>query len=177
MYQPQLYAIIVGAVLPIPFWLLQRRRPNSWAKYISTYDLSLAFYRMLLTASVVHRPVVLNGVSYIPPSVGINFSSWFLVGFIFQYIIRKRNFAWWSKFNYVTSAAVDIGAYSPSPGSLWMEGSWDGEGTVAAVIVIFFTLQFPKGGFSVNWWGNRIFQESMSISWAIFSACTVAHAT
>ncbi|KZV66463.1 OPT superfamily oligopeptide transporter [Peniophora sp. CONT] len=122
MYQPQLYAIIVGAILPIPFWLLQRRRPNSWAKYIST-------------------PVVLNGVSYIPPSVGINFSSWFLVGFIFQYVVRKRNFAWWSKFNYVTSAALDIG-------------------TVAALVIIFFTLQFPKGGFEVDWWGNRVFTQT-----------------
>ncbi|GAW09953.1 oligopeptide transporter [Lentinula edodes] len=72
-------------------------------------------------------PVILNGVSAIPPATGINYSSWFAVGFIFQYLIRKRNFAWWAKFNYVTSAAFDCG-------------------TVISLIFIFFTLQFPKGG-------------------------------
>ncbi|KAI0314622.1 OPT oligopeptide transporter protein-domain-containing protein [Amylostereum chailletii] len=123
IYQPQLYAIAFGAVLPIPFWLWQRRRPaHSWTKYIST-------------------PIVLNGVSFIPPAVGINFSSWFLVGFIFQYVIRKRNFAWWSKFNYITSAALDTG-------------------TVLSLIIIFFTLQFPKGGINLNWWGNTVYAES-----------------
>ncbi|KAJ8517514.1 hypothetical protein ONZ45_g5328 [Pleurotus djamor] len=123
IYHPHLYALIIGAFLPLPFWLWQRRFPESWVKYIST-------------------PVVLNGVSAIPPATGINYSSWFLVGFIFQYLIRKRNFAWWSKFNYVTSAALD-------------------SGTVIALILIFFTLQFPKGGtLSVDWWGNNVFLDT-----------------
>ncbi|KAI0027591.1 OPT oligopeptide transporter protein-domain-containing protein, partial [Vararia minispora EC-137] len=122
IYQPQLYAIVIGALLPIPFWLWQRRRPHSWIKYVST-------------------PIVLNGVSFIPPSVGINFSSWFAVGFLFQYVVRKRHFAWWSKFNYITSAALDTG-------------------TVIALILIFFTLQFPRGGLAINWWGNTVFMNT-----------------
>jgi hypothetical protein len=92
IYHAQLYAIIIGALLPLPFWLIQRRRPESWAKYVST-------------------PVVLLGVSYIPPSVGINYSSWFAVSFVFQFVVRKRNFAWWSKYNYITGAALDCGQY------------------------------------------------------------------
>lgn len=28
---------------------------------------------------------------------------------MFQYWIRKKNFAWWSKFNYVASSALDSG--------------------------------------------------------------------
>ncbi|KAK0483128.1 OPT oligopeptide transporter protein-domain-containing protein [Armillaria luteobubalina] len=119
IYHPHLYAIIVGVFLPLPFWLWQRRRPNSWAKYVST-------------------PIVLNGVSGIPPAAGINYSSWFVVGVVFQYLIRKRNFAWWSKFNYVTSAALDCG-------------------TVLGLIFIFFTLQFPNGGVTLNWWGNNVY--------------------
>ena len=67
-------------------------------------------------------PVMFIGVGYIPPATGINYSSWFAVGFLFQYFIRRRNFGWWSKFNYVTSAALD-------------------SGTVLALIFIFFTLQ------------------------------------
>lgn len=121
IYHPQLYAIIIGAFLPVPFWLWQRKYPNSWIKYIST-------------------PVVLNGVASIPPATGINYSSWFAVGFIFQYWIRKRNFAWWSKFNYVTSAALDSGECMRV---LVCGGGADciGVGTVISLIVIFFTLQ------------------------------------
>ncbi|KAJ3994522.1 OPT oligopeptide transporter protein-domain-containing protein [Lentinula boryana] len=122
-YHPHLYAIAIGAVLPIPFWLWQRRYPGSWVRYVST-------------------PVILNGVSAIPPATGINYSSWFAVGFIFQYLIRKRNFAWWAKFNYVTSAAFD-------------------SGTVISLIFIFFTLQFPKAGtIFVNWWGNTVYTNT-----------------
>ncbi|KAJ7647777.1 OPT oligopeptide transporter protein-domain-containing protein [Roridomyces roridus] len=123
IYHPQLYALLVGAFLPLPFWFWQRRYPNSWVKYIST-------------------PVILNGVSGIPPATGINYSSWFAVGAIFQYFIRKRNFAWWSKFNYVTSAALDCG-------------------TVISLIVIFFTLQFPdNGNIELNWWGNNVYENT-----------------
>jgi OPT oligopeptide transporter protein len=91
IYHPELYALIVGAILPIPFWLWQRRYPDSWVKFIST-------------------PVVLNGVAYIPPANGGNYAPWFAVGAIFQYFVRKYYFSWWSKFNYVTSAALDGGA-------------------------------------------------------------------
>lgn len=64
------------------------------------------------------------------------------MGFIFQYLIRRRNFQWWSKFNYVTSAALD-------------------SGTLLSLIFIFFTLQTPKGGtLSLNWWGNTVYQNT-----------------
>lgn len=111
--------------LPVPFFLWQRRFPKSWIRYVST-------------------PVILNGVGSIPPATGINYSSWFAVGFIFQYLIRKKNFAWWSKFNYVLSSALD-------------------SGTVISVMVIFFCLQFPaNGSIEVNWWGNSVFRNSES---------------
>ena len=103
IYHPHLYAIIVGTFIPIPVYLLQLYYPKSWVRYVST-------------------PVIIAGLSAIPPATGINYSSWFLVAFIFQYLIRKRNFAWWSKFNYVLSSALD-------------------SGTVIAVMIIFFTLQ------------------------------------
>ena len=103
IYHPHLYCILIGAIMPIPFYLWQRRYPKSWVRYVST-------------------PVIIAGLSAIPPATGINYSSWFLVAFIFQYLIRKKNFAWWSKFNYVLSSALD-------------------SGTVISVMVIFFTLQ------------------------------------
>jgi len=122
IYHPHLYALIAGVFLPIPFWLWKRRYPNSWARYVST-------------------PVVFAGLAAIPPATGINYSSWFLVAFIFQYLVRKKNFAWWSKFNYVLSAALD-------------------SGTVIAIMLIFFALQFPKDGISLKWWGNTVSQNT-----------------
>ncbi|THH21063.1 hypothetical protein EUX98_g8459 [Antrodiella citrinella] len=122
IYHPELYALIVGAFLPLPFWYYQRRWPNAWNKWIST-------------------PVILNSVQFIPPATGINYSSWFVTGFVFQYVIRKKNFAWWSKFNYVTAAALD-------------------SGTLVCLLFIFFVLQIPKGGLAVNWWGNSIWQNT-----------------
>ena len=103
IYHPHLYAIIAGVFIPMPAYFWQRRYPSSWTRYVST-------------------PVIIAGLSAIPPATGINYSSWFLVGFIFQYLIRKRNFAWWSKFNYVLSSALD-------------------SGTVISIMVIFFMLQ------------------------------------
>jgi OPT family small oligopeptide transporter len=142
LYYPQLYAIIIGAVLPIPFWIWQRRYPKSWVRFINI-------------------PVVLNGVSYIPPATGINYSSWFIFGFVFQYIIMKRNFAWWSKFNYVTSAAMDSGEYF-CVGFMKLSVTTDLGilGTVLSLLVIFFTLEFPKGGVTLKWWGNDVYKNT-----------------
>ncbi|KIY69806.1 oligopeptide transporter [Cylindrobasidium torrendii FP15055 ss-10] len=125
VYHPHVYASIVGVFLPLPFWLWQRWRPNSWVKYVST-------------------PIVLNGIMFIPPATGINYSSWFAVGVLFQYFLRKKNFAWWSRFNYITSAAMDCG-------------------TVLGLLFIFFALQFPNGGVNLNWWGNNVYMASAYI--------------
>ncbi|KAF8518212.1 OPT oligopeptide transporter protein-domain-containing protein [Gautieria morchelliformis] len=122
IYNPQLYALLIGAILPVPFWLWQRRFPKTRLKFINI-------------------PVVLNGVQWIPPATGINYSSWFAVGFVFQYLIRRRSFPWWSKFNYVTSAALDCG-------------------TTISLMIIFFTLQFPRGGVNLNWWGNNVYKNT-----------------
>jgi hypothetical protein len=122
IYHPELFALIVGAFLPIPFYLWKRKYPNS-------------------RLSIINTPVLLNGVTQLPPAVGINFSSWFATGFIFQYLIRKKNFAWWSKYNYVTSAGFDCG-------------------TFISIIVIFFCLAYPNGGINISWWGNNVWQNS-----------------
>ena len=130
LYHPELYAIAIGAVLPVPFWLWQRRYPSSWVKFVST-------------------PVLLNGVSNIPPAAGINYSAWFATGFVFQHLVRKRNFAWWSKFNYVTSAAMDSGAFFDKLGldTRYSCCCFFKTGTVLSALVIFFTLQVSCADF------------------------------
>jgi len=71
---------------------------------------------------------------------------WFFVGFIFQYVIRRRHFAWWNKYNYALSAALD-------------------SGLALSVVVIFFCLKFPSdgaiGAHSIQtWWGNTVYKNT-----------------
>ncbi|KAG8831066.1 hypothetical protein FRC18_007173 [Serendipita sp. 400] len=119
IYHPLLYFFLIGAILPIPFYLASRKWPQSWFKY-------------------VNLPVFMNGTSLMPPATGINFSSWAMTGFIFQYWIRRRHFQWWSRYNYILSAALD-------------------SGVAVGSIIIFFCLQYPNnGGFELVWWGNTV---------------------
>lgn len=64
-YSVFLYALLAGAVAPIPIWYYQRRHPDSRLKF-------------------VHLPVLLNGPSAAPPATGINYASFFLLGFLFR---------------------------------------------------------------------------------------------
>lgn len=127
-YNPMLYWLLAGAVLPVITWLLARRFPNTWLTLVSV-------------------PVAISGLTLMPPATGINFSSSLIVCFIFrasasavylsasltlarilaEYFVRHRYFRWWSKYNFVLSAGLDAG-------------------TVLSGIVIFFALQLPKGG-------------------------------
>ena len=61
-----------------------------------------------------------------------------------EYLIRKRNFRWWTKFNYILSSALD-------------------SGTVISLIFIFLTLELPKNNTlssSLKWWGNTAHLQS-----------------
>jgi hypothetical protein len=71
-----------------------------------------------------------------PQASGINFSSWVLCGFIFNYLIRRSHLGWWMQYIYILANALDAG-------------------TTISMIVIFFTLTLPKrDGIVLNWWGN-----------------------
>merc|ERR1712093_410015 len=117
------WALLAGALVPVVFWLIGRRWKIRWIQ-------------------AVNIPVMLSGASYIPPATGINYSSWFIVGFIFQFWMRRYRFRWWSKFCFITSAALD-------------------SGTVISTILVFLLLQLPKGGtISLEWWGNTVFTKT-----------------
>ena len=136
----------MGAFLPIPFYLYQRHCRLRHSHQSSTSSSSVASVHSHWT-SHISTPVILNGVSYIPPATGINYSSWFLIGFIFQYWIRKRvggrGYVWWVKYAYVLSSALD-------------------SGTVMGVMVVFLGLQMAGGGAGttggggLRWWGNEV---------------------
>lgn len=123
LYNPILYFFLIGAILPIPFYLLARRYPLSFWRYVNV-------------------PVFLAGISVLPPATGINFSSWIVVGAIFQWFMRRFHFRWWMRYNYILSAALD-------------------SGVAIALIAIFFILQLPKGGINFNWWGNTVYMNTL----------------
>lgn len=77
-YSPQVYAAVAGAIVPIPLWFWVRRKPGS-------------------TLRNLNLPVLINGPMGIPVINGVNYSSFLIVGFIFQFWVRRRHFAWWSK--------------------------------------------------------------------------------
>jgi OPT family small oligopeptide transporter len=90
----------------------------------------------------INLPVIFNGTGFIPPATALNYVPWAGVGFFFQYFVRRRYFSWWTKYNYVLAAALD-------------------SGLAISILVIFFTLQYPKNGtiglHTIQaWWGNTI---------------------
>ncbi|GAA5845075.1 hypothetical protein JCM5353_007423 [Sporobolomyces roseus] len=124
VYNPILYWLLAGGVMPFVTWSLAKRYPRTFLQYASV-------------------PVALSGAIFMPPATGINFSSWFLVGFLFQYVLRRRQFRWWSKFNFVLSAGLD-------------------SGTIVSALLIFLALSLPKNGtIALNWWGNEVFTKTL----------------
>lgn len=71
---------LVGALCPLVAWTVSLRWPNSFVKY-------------------VNFPVIFSGTGSIPPATAINYVPWAIVGFIFNYVVRRRHFSWWTKYN------------------------------------------------------------------------------
>ncbi|KAJ5535591.1 hypothetical protein N7513_008777 [Penicillium frequentans] len=121
-YSALLYFFIIGAVLPIPVHFLSRRYPNSlWKK--------------------VHIPLFLGGLNYLPPATGMNYGSWAVVGLTFGWLIRKRAFSWWAKYNFVLSSALDS--------SVGVAG-----------VLIFLTVFFTGASKHFNWWGTEVYKNN-----------------
>ncbi|KAH8805429.1 sexual differentiation process protein [Xylogone sp. PMI_703] len=88
------------------------------------------------TFRYVSWPVIFGAMGLVPPATGVNFSSWWVVNIIFNYFIKRRKPAWWNKYNYVLSAALD-------------------SGVAVATVIIYFCIILPGG--TLNWWGNSVY--------------------
>jgi OPT family small oligopeptide transporter len=132
------YYWLIGAALPVIFYLLMRWAPKSPARYLNA-------------------PVMLGAMGWLPPASPLSFSTWAIVGLIFNYWIMRRWPAWWHKYNYITAAGLD-------------------SGLVISTVVIFFAIQF-KDTTPPQWWGNIKPFETM-VSALDFHLCitTVANA-
>ncbi|RFU28603.1 hypothetical protein B7463_g7733, partial [Scytalidium lignicola] len=74
----------------------------------------------------VSWPVIFGAMGLVPPATGVNFSSWWVVNKIFNFFIKRRKPAWWNKYNYVLSAALD-------------------SGVAVATVIIYFCIILPGG--------------------------------
>ncbi|KKK24716.1 oligopeptide transporter [Aspergillus rambellii] len=126
MYGNLLWFFLVGPVVVIITYLLGRR----WKQF-----------------NYISWPVAFGAMGQVPPATGINFSSWWVVNVIFNGIIKRRRPAWWSKYNYVLSAALD-------------------SGVAVSTVIIFFCILLPAG--PLRWWGNSVFRntaDGLGIPW------------
>ncbi|CAF4968829.1 unnamed protein product, partial [Rotaria sp. Silwood1] len=116
IYSPLLFGLLLGLVLPIISWFLWKKFPNiKW----------LAF---------IHVPIIFVTTNNIPPAPAGEYTTWFLVGFIFNFILYRYAHAWWEKYAYVFSAAMSCGV-------------------AICGFIIFFMLQNNNIEFP-EWWGT-----------------------
>ncbi|KAH8880709.1 OPT family small oligopeptide transporter [Thozetella sp. PMI_491] len=112
----------VGAIVPVIFYFGAKKWPKSPLKYLIA-------------------PVIFGGSGAIPPATPLNYLSWGIVGFFFQYFIRKRHFAWWSRLNFLTSSGLDLGL-------------------ALSTLLIFFAFTLNNIN-PPSWWGNDIVTSTM----------------
>ncbi|RSM13656.1 hypothetical protein CEP52_001808 [Fusarium oligoseptatum] len=115
---------IVGAITPIIIYLAAKRWPRSPVRYLMA-------------------PLIFGGAGSIPPATPLNYLSWGVVGFVFQFWIKKRHFRWWTRLNFLTSSALDLGL-------------------ALATLFIFFAFTL-HGVEPPSWWGNNVISTTMDV--------------
>jgi len=128
IYSALTFFFLIGAACPVILWLITQKYPNSILNYLNF-------------------PLMFTGVGTIPPATAVNFVPWAIIGFIFQFVVRRKHFSYWAKYNYVLSAALDAG-------------------TAVGLIMVFFALQYPLQGRIGHstiqaWWGNTVFKHTL----------------
>ncbi|CAG8168598.1 unnamed protein product [Penicillium salamii] len=129
-------------VVTVIVYFIYRRYPNSWVRYINV-------------------PIFFNAAGNIPPANTTQYSLWFIFGFFFNYLIRRRAFDWWKRYN-CERASFDrlflLEQIADLIGLDLLQAAMD-TGTAVATIVIFFALGYHAITF--NWWGNTVGSNTM----------------
>ncbi|KAJ3497382.1 hypothetical protein NLG97_g1940 [Lecanicillium saksenae] len=115
-----------GAVLPVILYLL-------------VHKAGIKFFRHL------NAPIMFGSMAWLPPATPLSFSSWAIVGLIFNRWIHRRWNGWWATYNYITASALDAGL-------------------ILSTVIIFFAITFP-GVPIPKWWGNVAVQDTLDASY------------
>ncbi|KAI1369950.1 OPT family small oligopeptide transporter [Xylaria arbuscula] len=118
---------LVGGALPVVIWVMVRKLRINFARHLNA-------------------PILLGAMAWLPPATPLSFSSWAIVGLVFNYFIRKRYDSWWRKYNYITAAGLDAGL-------------------IIATIIVFFAITLPNVTIH-QWWGNVDIYETLDASYS-----------
>ncbi|KAI9598123.1 putative oligopeptide transporter 3 [Syncephalis fuscata] len=88
-YSGLIWWFLLGLLLPLPFWLLARRYPNTWLDNVNI-------------------PVLLASTANMPPAYPGSYPAWFTVALASWLTLRYRR-SWWERYNYILSASLDAG--------------------------------------------------------------------
>nr|POE80451.1 oligopeptide transporter 4 [Quercus suber] len=105
-----------GLLGPIAVWLLHKAFPTqTWIP-------------------LINLPVLLGATAgYMPPATALNYTSWILVGTIFNFFVFRYRRNWWQRYNYVLSAALDAGV-------------------AFMAVLLYFSLGIENR--NLHWWGS-----------------------
>ncbi|KAK9284619.1 hypothetical protein L1049_023795 [Liquidambar formosana] len=82
---------LAGAIAPLIVWLAHKAFPSKqWIRLII-------------------MPVLLGATINMPPATAVNYTTWIMIGFLSGFVAYRYYRAWWSRHNYVLSAALDAG--------------------------------------------------------------------
>ncbi|CAL5411778.1 unnamed protein product [Camellia sinensis] len=91
LYQKINYFFLIGAIAPLPVWLLSRKYPEKkWIK-------------------LINMPILIGGAGGLPLVKAVNYRCWLAVGIVFNFVVYRRYKGWWVRHNYILSAALDAG--------------------------------------------------------------------
>ncbi|KAK9156365.1 hypothetical protein Sjap_003845 [Stephania japonica] len=91
LYVKMNYFFLIGALAPVPVWVLSRMFPKQ--KWIG----------------LINTPVILSATAVMPQAGAVNFWCWGFVGIFFNFYVYRKFRGWWARHNYVLSAALDAG--------------------------------------------------------------------
>ena len=80
LYYGLTFVFLVGAIAPLIQWMVHR-----------TFQLDVLKY--------INFPIIFVGAADMPPATPLNYVPWVLICYISNYVIRRRHFALWSKYN------------------------------------------------------------------------------
>ncbi|XP_075642837.1 oligopeptide transporter 4-like isoform X2 [Castanea sativa] len=104
-----------GLLGPIAVWLLHKAFPTqTWIP-------------------LINLPVLLGATGSMPPATTLNYTSWILVGTIFNFFVFRYQRNWWQRYNYVLSAALDAGV-------------------AFMAVLLYFSLGMENR--NLHWWGS-----------------------
>ncbi|KAF7375422.1 OPT-domain-containing protein [Mycena sanguinolenta] len=112
-YNGLFWCFLIGAILPIPVYFLRKK---------------------IKALEFIHIPILLSGGLIWAPYSLANVWPAVPIGYLFNVFIKRRYIAWWSKYNYVTTAAFSTAI-------------------AVCAIIIFFGIEWP--GVNIKWSGNN----------------------